>query len=248
MADNKLRCALVLRLEEGRGSPTPIPLAKLDHAGQYESSGGKSSLYGRDADFSKAVCDVISKDPPGGLAQSGSIGGFKVVQSDAHQVVFGADKDGICYAVITDLSYPSRVAIQFLEDLAKEFSAKFSDKLSEAKENSLTSKGKSILSALCKKYEEPSNVDKASKVLDKVEGVKTVMQDNIANMLKNTETTESLAEKSDQLNEQAQVFKKKAVDLKKAMWWKNIKMNLILGAVVLIILILILVPVIKRLK
>jgi len=245
MTDNKLRSALVLRLEGGSGIVT---LAKFDHAGQYETSGGKSSLYGRDADYAEAVSAVITKDPPGGLSSSGSVGGFKVVESDQHQVVYGADNEGICYAVITGREYASRVAIQFLEELAKEFSNKFKGDTATAKENSLSKKGKSILSALCKKYETPSNVDKAAKVLDQVEGVKSTMQDNIANMLKNTEATESLAEKTDQLNEQASVFKKKAVDLKKAMWWKNLKMNIILGGIVIVILVLILVPVIKRLK
>ena len=44
----------------------------------------------------KAVAKVIAGDPPGGLAEGGKVGGFKVVQSDQHQVVYGADKDGIC--------------------------------------------------------------------------------------------------------------------------------------------------------
>lgn len=81
-----------------------------------------------------------------------------------------------------------------------------------------------------------------------MEKVKGQMQDNIANMLKNTEQAESLAEKSDQLNEQASVFKKNSKTLKKQMAWKNLKMTLILGGVVVIILLVILVPLIVKLK
>jgi hypothetical protein len=97
MADTKLRCALVYRLEAGN----TVTLAKYDHAGQYESHGGastdESALYGgRDKAFAEAVAKVIENDPPGGLAEAGSIGGFKVVQSDQHQVVYGADAEGIC--------------------------------------------------------------------------------------------------------------------------------------------------------
>jgi hypothetical protein len=72
-------------------------IAKYDHAGQYETHGGAatSSLYGgRDKDFADAVQEAISKDPPGGL--SGGFGGFKVIQSDVHQLVYGADPTGIC--------------------------------------------------------------------------------------------------------------------------------------------------------
>lgn len=249
MTDNKLRCAMIYRLE-GSG-PTAVVLASYDHAAQYETHGGsdQQGLYGgKGGDYAKAVSKVIGNDPPGGLAEGGKVGGFKVVQSDQHQVVYGADKDGLCYCVITGLGYQSRVAIQFLEELATEFSAKFGADAKTAKENALNKKAKKILTPICKKYEDPGNVDKAQKVLGQVEKVKGTMQDNIANMLKNTEQAESLAEKSDQLNEQASVFKKNSKTLKKQMAWKNLKMTLILGGVVIIILIVILVPLIVKLK
>jgi len=100
MTDSKLRCAMVYRLESGGNGLNPIVLASLDHANTYESHGGaadEKSLYGgKGGDYAKAVSKVIAGDPPGGLAEGGKVGGFKVVQSDQHQVVYGADKDGIC--------------------------------------------------------------------------------------------------------------------------------------------------------
>lgn len=95
MSDSSLRCALLFRLESSRKA---VCLAKYDHAGQYETHGGAdSSLYGgRDKSFAEAVAGVISNDPPTGLSAGGQIGGFKVVQSDVHQVVYGADMDGLC--------------------------------------------------------------------------------------------------------------------------------------------------------
>ena len=96
MADKKLRCALIYRLSAGRDATV---LAKFDHAGQYESHGGATneSLYGgRDQSFADAVSAVINNDPPAALTESGTLGGFKVVQSDQHQVVYGADGDGVC--------------------------------------------------------------------------------------------------------------------------------------------------------
>jgi len=96
MTDNKLRCAMVYRLEGG-SPPTAILLASNDHANSTESHGGGEGLYGgKGGDYGKAVAKVIANDPPGGLAEGGKVGGFKVVQSDQHQVVYGADKAGIC--------------------------------------------------------------------------------------------------------------------------------------------------------
>ncbi len=98
MSDNRLRCALIYRLGSGR---TAVCVAKYDHAGQYETHGGAdSSLYGgRDQSYAEAVAGVVSGDPPSGLSQSGTLGGFKVVQSDQHQVVYGADSDGLCKCI-----------------------------------------------------------------------------------------------------------------------------------------------------
>jgi len=251
MTDSTLRCALIYRQEVEGDSSKYVPLAKFDHAGSYETSSGsadETQLYGgRDTDYSNAVSMIIANDPPGGLIEAGAIGGFKVVQSDQHQVIYGASNEGTCYAVITGLAYPSRVAIQALEDLSTNFSAKFSSELKTCAEGSLTKKGKKILKEFCTKYEN-ADVDKTVKLLGKVDEVKSKMQDNIASMLKNTEKTEDLVDKSDQLNEQAMVFKKKSTDLKKQMKWKNLKMTLILAGVIILISLIILVPLITRAK
>jgi vesicle-associated membrane protein 7 len=275
MADQKLRCALVYRLEAGK----TVNLAKYDHASQYESHGGaaadETSLYGgKDKSYAEAVAKVIANDPPSGLSEAGTIGGFKVVQSDQHQVVYGADSDGICtylvdfsrsvdksilvltlvfqslagMGVITGLGYPSRVAIQMLQELYKQFMDGFKGDCKTAAEGSLTKKGKKVLTDCCTKYDDLSKMDKAASLLGKVDGVKATMQTNIANMLKNTEQADSLAEKSDQLNEQASVFKKKSGDLRKQMAWKNMKMTLILGGIIVVILIVILAPLISKMK
>lgn len=148
--------------------------------------------------------------------------------------------------VIAGLDYPSRVAIAMLTEMYKEMTEQFGDVCQSGGDGALTKKAKKSLENLCKKYDELDKVDKAAALNAKVDLVKTQMQSNIAGMLKNTEQAESLAEKSDQLNEQASVFKKKSADLRKHMAWKNLKMTLLLGGVVVIILIVLLAPLIKK--
>ena len=113
MSDNKLRCALVFRLDGSKSSTSdsgdgiamtnissgPVTmLAKYDHAHEYEAhAGSKGGLYGdKEKNYADAVGLVVGNDPPAGVADEGVIGGFKVVQSDLHQVVYGADSDGLC--------------------------------------------------------------------------------------------------------------------------------------------------------
>ena len=135
-----------------------------------------------------------------------------------------------------------------LNELYTDFKAKFGGDAKTAAENSLSKKAKSILKSVCAKYEDPSKVDKASKVLGQVDAAKGQMQANIANMLKNTERAESLNEKSNQLNEQASVFKKKSTDLKKQMRWKNLKMTILLAGVCIAIACAILIPLVSKAK
>lgn len=102
MSDNKLRCALVYRLEAG----TTTTLAKYDHAGQYESGGVGSLGDSRDQTFAEACAKVIESDPPSGLSEAGSLGGYKVVSSDEHQVIYGADADGVCKLRLQQYTVP----------------------------------------------------------------------------------------------------------------------------------------------
>jgi Synaptobrevin len=150
------------------------------------------------------------------------------------------------FAVITGLGYPSRVAIAMLQELYTQFIEKYGEDAKTATKDIFTKKAKTMLKDVCEKYDDLSKVDKAQSLLGKVDAAKASMQSNIANMLKNSEAAESLAAKSDQLNEQASVFKKRTTDLKKQMAWKNMKMTLILAAVIAIILIIIIVPLVRR--
>ncbi len=149
-------------------------------------------------------------------------------------------------AVVTGLKYPSRTAIQMLSQLYPPYMEQFSLQYKAATTNALSKKSKPLLSEYCNKYDDATKVDKASMLHSKVEEVKVTMQDNIAAMLRNTEQAESLAERSNQLNEQATVFQKKSKDLRKQMRCKNIKTTVILVSIVVGILIIVLVPLIVR--
>jgi len=250
MSDNKLRCALVYRIDATIGTSAAVTmLAKYDYSNDYESHAGATSdlMDGRGKRYEDAIGLVITSDPP--LAASlnpETIGGFKVVQSELHQVVYGSDSAGLCLAVVTGLHYPSRVATQMLVEMYAEMPSDTKQQAISATASSLNRKAKPLLTKLCRKYSDVNQVDKAAALVGKVEEVKSHMQDNIASMLQNIERTESISSQADQLNEQASVFKKKSNDLRKHMRCKNLKLTIILVALVVGILLVILVPVISK--
>lgn len=132
--------------------------------------------------------------------------------------------------------------------LYKDFKSKFALQAKSGIANSLTNKAKPMLRDICMKFSDAAAVDKAASILQRVDAVKVVMQDNIANMLSNIEKTEAMSEKAEELNEQANVFKKKSTELRKKMACRDFKVTIILVIVVLVVLTIILAPIIVRAK
>ena len=77
--------------------------------------------------------------------------------------------------------------------------------------------------------------DKVSQVMREVDQVKGVMSDNINQAMSNLESTEALNEKTQEMKAQSNMFNKQAKTAKNQMWWKNMKLNIIIAAVVIII-------------
>lgn len=94
----------------------------------------------------------------------------------------------------------------------------------------------SLFDKICKKYNNLQEVDKLAALAKKVDAVKLTMQDNINVALSNCIKLESIEKQAEELQQSAGVFKKNANDLKNKLWWKNMKMWLIIIAIVLIIL------------
>jgi len=258
MTDNKILSALIYRLDNNNNGDIeddnfsaiilpPVCVAKFDYAGQHDEYGNRidKSFY------TDLVEDIIVNGPPIDYSiEPGTIGGFQVIQSDQYQIVYGTDVDGLCCATITGQEYPSRIAISMLEDLYT--NVHFLIKYGSGKKikSSHVKRVRSILRDSCKKYADPTSadVDKTQYVLGQVDLVKGQMQDNITNILQNTETAEDMAMKSDQLNETAAVFKKKSTDLRKQMQWKNLKMTIIFGVFIVLIICAVTIPLVMKAK
>lgn len=70
---------------------------------------------------------------------------------------------------------------------------------------------------------------KVENLVKQIESLKTVMGRNINLALERGENLQMLAEKSDQMRRDTQVFKKRGNHLKKTMMWQNTKYSFFLG-------------------
>ena len=93
------------------------------------------------------------------------------------------------------------------------------------------------------RYQTPAATDKLATINNKLDVVKTVMQDNIQQLLINNDQVERIATSAENLNEQSQAFKSSTKELRAKMYWKMWKMRLLIGGLIIVILIVIIVPV-----
>lgn len=173
--------------------------------------------------------------------QAGTHYSFSTGQTSWHLM---ADDEGRIFITITVVNYPARVAAQCVDELSRTFMVKAGEKSLTSKEKGLDKACKSLFDKICAKFDNVAEIDTLSGVTAKVESVKLVMQENVELALQNCVTLESIEKKAEELQQQAGVFKKTAKDIKNKMWWKNLKMKLAIGFIIMAIIAVILAMVI----
>lgn len=141
--------------------------------------------------------------------------------------LFTGENDNIVYFIVAKNDYPTRALSKCIQDLQNYYVHY------KSKGNKINME---LLINICKKYDDPTEVDKVYKVQQKINIIKDTMQTNIEQALENCQNLEEIDKQTEELQNLAGVFKKGTNQLKNKMWWKSMKMNFIIGAIVLIIL------------
>ena len=76
--------------------------------------------------------------------------------------------------------------------MASQFSARFGDKASTAKDRALDKSASNLLLQTCQRFDNLAEVDKLAAISQKVESVKLVMQENVDLALQNCVKLESI--------------------------------------------------------
>ncbi|CAD8207162.1 unnamed protein product [Paramecium octaurelia] len=155
------------------------------------------------------------------------------------------DDKGLLYLVLGVPTYPERHAYALIQEIQNEFS-KLGNSESLKDDASLKLHIKTPLKELGLKYNDLVSLDKIYEARINVEQTKTVMEDNIKNMISNTQQLDQLQIKSEKLADGAKNFSKNAADLASIMYWRNMKLKIIIGLIILAGLLYIIVPIIIK--
>ncbi|XP_076921699.1 vesicle-associated membrane protein 721-like isoform X1 [Bidens hawaiensis] len=171
-------------------------------------------------------------------------------------------QDGFTYCVVAIESVGRQIPMAFLERIKDDFNKKYAGgKAATAVANSLNKEfGYSqflffqalifnlifffISSPKLKEQmqycvDHPEEVSKLSKVKAQVSEVKGVMMENIEKVLDRGEKIELLVDKTETLHSQAQGFRTQGTQLRRKMWFKNMKIKLIVLAIIIALILII---------
>jgi len=144
-------------------------------------------------------------------------------------------QDGLTYLCMADEEFGRRVPFTFLEDIKNRFKATYGDRGKTALAYGMNADFSRVLQNQMDYYSSNPNADKINRVKGEIDEVKSVMVTNIEKVLERGERIELLVDRTENLNQAAFKFKKQSTSLKNAMWWKNIKIMIILIFVIVVI-------------
>jgi len=97
------------------------------------------------------------------------------------------------------------------------------------------------LNKLLVQYKNPADMDKIKRITADLEEVKGVMRDNLDKMVKRGEQLEALDQATLTLESDASAFKTKAVQVRKTVWWRRIRLWIIVGIVLVVVIFIVVV-------
>lgn len=145
-------------------------------------------------------------------------------------------KDGVTYLCFATKEHKTSVCFAFLDEISKRFKATYDPAQIEG------------AMAYSPQFEEFSRVveqemnrfgqmkfsdNKISEVNEKVEQTKQAMKDNVQKVIERGENIETLIEKTDILVQRSDSFRVNTKTLERKLWWKNLKLWIILILVVI---------------
>jgi len=147
--------------------------------------------------------------------------------------------DGITYLCMTEQSFSRSLAFAFLEDIKQRFGSSYGNTKRTAGSMAMNAEFSHVLQRQMDFYSNNPNADKLKQTSDQVEEVKALMTNNIEQVLERGDKIELLVDKTEGLYNNATTFKHQATSLKRALLWKNIKLTLIIVAVLIAVVLLI---------
>ena len=144
----------------------------------------------------------------------------------------------LTYLVVAQSELGRRIPFAFLLELKKKFLAQYSPE--SANFQSLPAYGSAAFNTTLKSMLSTYNIsppsDSLSNARREIDSVKDIMTENIERVLERGERIDLLVDKTDRLGGSARDFRVRSRGLRRQMWWKNVRIMVLLVVVVIFLI------------
>lgn len=168
----------------------------------------------------------------------------RIMTADNTTWVCECDGNKILYLILVAEKYSERLAYQFINDLRKGFAENanyYNLTPAEASRNFGAQ-----FEQLSKKYNDPGSVDKISSVSNKIDEASKKAEASLRKALTNQQDLQNTNEKSENARNLANNYSDNADELRKIMYWRNMKLKVILSMMGVAALFSVAIPVVSK--
>uniref|UniRef100_T1JBQ6 Vesicle-associated membrane protein 7 n=1 Tax=Strigamia maritima TaxID=126957 RepID=T1JBQ6_STRMM len=158
----------------------------------------------------------------------------KLTYSHGSYLFHYVSDDRIIYLCITDDDFERSRAFCYLSEIKKRFQTSYGERAKTALPFAMNSEFSRILAAQMKHFSEAKDFDTVSKVQGELDELKDIMVKNIDNIATRGERLELLVSKTDNLCSESVQFRVRSRTLARSIYWKNIKLTVIIVVVVIV--------------
>jgi len=144
--------------------------------------------------------------------------------------------EGITYLCIADENFGRRIPFAYLDDIRERFKSQYRERAKATIPMAMQSDFSRVLLKQMEFYSNNTNADRILQLRKDLSDVKDIMVSNIDKIIDRGQKIDILVDKTENLTAESVTFKKKAVELKRVMWWKNAKLMVLVVVVVIIII------------
>ncbi|XP_031839565.1 vesicle-associated membrane protein 7 [Nomia melanderi] len=164
----------------------------------------------------------------------------KMTYSQGPYLFHYISNNNIIYMCITDDAFQRSRAFLFLTEIKRRFLAMYGQGAQTAVAYSMNSEFSKILANEMRYYSESNReIDMISKVHGELDELKDIMVQNIDSVSMRGERLELLVNKTENLTANSVTFRKTSRNLARSLFWKNVKIYVISGAIVIVTIYLI---------
>lgn len=184
------------------------------------------------AQLASIILPKISHDQPQKLT-------YTYGEQHIHYISTSTSANSLTFLLITDNSVSRKIAFAFLTKIQEDFSLKFTPNIIEnAPPYGCAAFNRELKEqvAIYAGGGPQDDPDRIAAVQREIESVRGIMTENIERVLERGERIDLIVDKTDRLGEGARGFRVGARRMRRQMWWKNVKLMVLLSVVIVFLI------------